>query len=400
MHATEKKDRPENSSWRKRKTGGFASALSLLPALVLFGTLGPETESAALPQHSAQLSSYRRTALPPYRPTPLPPDTNRAPLFQSHEVLQVTLKTDLNVVTRDVGENREEHDATLSYMDESGELVVLQATVKTRGRFRRDARNCDFPPLKVDLKKNRFPEDQLVGSVFENQNELKLVCHCQNRGSEFEQFVLQEYLAYGIYGLFTEMSFSVRLAHVTYQDADGHGAPFTRYAFFIEEEKMMAARNGAVVLDSIGVRQMDTDDEQATLFSFFQYFIGNTDWKVSALHNVKLLDKEPRFPIAVPYDFDWAGVVDPPYATPPQGLGTRDVRERVFISPCRTDYDIERVIRMFNQRKGAIYALYSDLPALDERSRRRSLEYMDDFYEIINEPRVVRSEFARGCPAG
>ncbi|MFC1639262.1 hypothetical protein ACFL3B_00705 [Gemmatimonadota bacterium] len=345
-------------------------------------------------------SPYRPTALPPYRPTVLPPDTNRAPLFRSHDVLHLTLEADLNAVRRDIGEDREEHDATLSYTDENGELVVLQATVKTRGRFRRDWRNCDFPPLKVDLKKARFPEDQLVGSLFENQNELKLVCHCQNDESEFEQFVLQEYLAYRVYALFTEMSFSVRLAHVTYQDAGGRRDPFSRYAFFIEDEKNMAMRNGAVVLDSVGVRQMDTDDEQSALFAFFQYFIGNTDWKVSALHNVKLLDREPRFPIVVPYDFDWAGVVDPPYATPPQALRTRDVRERVFISPCLTNYDIERVIRMFNERKGAIYALYSELPALDERSRRRSLEYMDDFYEIINEPRAVRREFVRACPAG
>jgi len=111
-----------------------------------------------------------------------------------------------------------------------------------------------------------------------------------------------------------------------------------------------------------------------------------------------LLDRQQGFPIAVPYDFDWAGAVDPPYAAPHPDLGTRDVRERVFISPCRTDYDIGRVINMFNERKGAIYELYTNLGALDERSRQRSREYMDDFYEILSDPDAVRREFVRSCP--
>ena len=333
--------------------------------------------------------------VPPYRP-----DADPQPLFASHDILEVTLKFDLLTVRRDVGEDREEHPATLSYTDENGALVALEATVKTRGRFRRDTRNCEFPPLRLDLKKGRFPEGQLDGTLFENQNELKLVCHCQDNSEAHEQFVLKEYLAYRVYQLFTEMSFSVRLARVTYVDAMGRRDPFTRFAFFIEDEKMMAERNDAVVLDSMGVRQMELDDAQATLFSFFQYFIGNTDWKVSVLHNVKLLDQNIGFPVAVPYDFDWAGAVDPPYAAPHPDLGTNDVRERVFISPCRTDYDIGRVIDMFNERKDQIYALYTGLSALEERSLQRSIGYIDEFYEVLSDPEAVRREFVRSCPGG
>ena len=385
MFVAESRNRRSQCSWRKLLTSGLTSAIMLLPAFGSTGALGFEGELS---------STQAVPLLPPFRPSALPP----APLFQSHDILQLTLKADLNVVTRDVTEDRDEHDATLSYTGENGELVVLQATVKTRGRFRRDTRNCSFPPLRVDVKKNRFPSGQLDGTLFENQNELKLVCHCQNNSEEHEQFVLKEYLAYRVYQLFSEMSFSVRLAHVTYVDAAGRRDPMTRYAFFIEDEKEMAERNAAVVLDSVGVRLIELDDEQATLFSFFQYFIGNTDWKVSVLHNVKLLDREQGFPIAVPYDFDWAGAVDPPYAAPHPELGTNDVRERVFISPCRTDNDIGRVISMFDERRDAIHALYSNLDELNEGPRQRSLDYMDEFYEILNDPDAVRREFVRSCP--
>jgi len=339
--------------------------------------------------------SERWGRVPPVRPTALPPSQ---PLFESHEIIELTLKTDLLTVRNDVGEERDEHPATLSYTNEQGELVMLEATVRTRGRFRRDRRNCGFPPLRVDLKKIRFPEDQLVGTIFENQNELKLVCHCQDNSDAHEQFVLKEYLAYRVYQLFTDLSFSVRLVRMTYVDEIGRREPQTRFAFFIENEKMMAERNGAVVLDSVGVRQMDIDEGQAALFSFFQYFIGNTDWKVSVLHNVKLLDRDLGFPVAVPYDFDWAGAVDPPYAEPHPELGTRDVRDRVFISPCLTDYDIGRVIDLFEERRDAIYNLYSGLSALTERSRRRSVDYMDEFYEILTNPDAVNREFRRSCP--
>ena len=379
------------------RIGGLTLSTLLLPTMLLVGT--PSLyQVTAQPRQASRMHSESPTARPPARLTALtalPPDSQ--PLFESNDVLHVTLEMDIHTVTRDIGEDREEHPATLSYTDEDGELVVLEATVRTRGKFRRDWRNCDFPPLKIDLKKHRFPDDQLAGTLFENQNELKLVCHCRNDVEEYQQFVLKEYVAYRIYQMLTDLSYSVRLASVTYADVDGRRPPFTRYAFFIEDEEKMAARNGAVVLDSLGVRQMDLDDQYSTLFSFFQYFIGNCDWKVSALHNVTLLRQGVRYPIAVPYDFDWAGVVDPPYAVPPAALGTGDVRERVFISPCRTAYDIERTIEILQERKEAIYALYSDLSALDEHARSRCLEYLEEFYDLIGDPDEVRRTFHRSC---
>ncbi len=398
MYAIKKNDTFTGARGCLMSAVGLTAAIALLPAMLFADTLpAHNTEMEATPTDFRQ-PGKSPSARPPVRPSALPPENQ--PLFDSHDILNVTLKFNLLTVRRDVGEDREQHDATLSYTDDSGELVVIAATVKTRGRFRRDTRNCEFPPLRLDVEKERFPDGQLDGTLFENQNELKLVCHCQDNSDAHEQFVLKEYLAYRVYQLFTDMSFSVRLARVTYVDELGRRDPFTRFAFFIEDEKMMAKRNEAVVLDSVGVRQIELEDAQATLFSFFQYFIGNTDWKVSVLHNVKLLDRNQGFPIAVPYDFDWAGAVDPPYAAPHPELGTNDVRERVFISPCRTDYDIGTVIDMFNERKDAIYALYADLDALEERSRERSLEYMDEFYETLSDPDAVRREFVRSCPGG
>ena len=363
------------------------------------GHRGSRLLRVSVPCLTAASSALLASLVGPARATPQQAAVPQ-PLFESHDVLLLRLAADFHTVTRDVGDDREEHFAKLSYRDSDGDSVFLQVTVQARGRFRRNRRICNFPPLKLDLRKPEFPKDQLRGTLFENQNELKLVCHCQDGREEYEQLVLKEYLAYRVYALFTDASFRVRLARITYVDTSERRDSLTRYAFFVEDEDRLAARNGARILDSLGIRQDETDEQQRALFAFFQYFIGNTDWKVSAQHNVILLSRGGDLPLPVPYDFDWAGAVDPPYAAPPPELGTYDVRQRVFISPCLADYDIARVISLFAERKDEIFSLYANTVGLDERSRRRSFDYFESFYETVNDPRAVAREFVRSCPRG
>ncbi len=324
------------------------------------------------------------------------------PVFASHEILNLRLATDLKTTLKDIGKDHGDfefegeglHPATLSYLDADGNPVVLDVDVSTRGHFRRHPRNCNFPPLRL-----RFKPDRPRGTIFEGQNKLKLVTHCRDKQDESEQYVLLEYLVYRSYMLLTDKSSRVRLARTTYVDTEGKRDSLTTYSFLIEDDDRMAARNGASVLDSLGVHQADTDDEHGTLVALFQYFIGQADWKVSALHNIKLLNAGSFLPIMVPFDFDFSGVVDAKYASPPEELGTQSVRERVFISPCRTTYDLNRVFGLFNDRKDAIYALYTDQEGLYQKQVKRTLTYFDQFYKRINDPKDARRVFLRrGCP--
>jgi hypothetical protein len=136
-----------------------------------------------------------------------------------------------------------------------------------------------------------------------------------------------------------------------------------------------------------------------TLFEVYQYFVGNADWSVSALHNVVVLGRaSDPFPVLVPYDFDWSGVVDARYAVPPPALGTYSVKERVFIGPCRPEYDLLRVVGYFNERRSDIYDLVRSQPGLSEDSIEDTIEYFDDFYECVNEERCMRRQLVRRCP--
>ena len=109
--------------------------------------------------------------------------------------------------------------------------------------------------------------------------------------------------------MLTAKSFRPRLAQVTYVDATGKHAPETRYAFFLEDDDRMARRNAAVVLQQQGVYQGDAESAQMGLVAAFQYFVGNTDWSVAALHNIVLIQDSAGVVFPVPYDFDWSGVI-------------------------------------------------------------------------------------------
>jgi hypothetical protein len=75
----------------------------------------------------------------------------------------------------------------------------------------------------------------------------------------------------------------------------------------------------------------------------FEYFIGNTDWSVEYLQNVKLLATDTNsVAYTVPYDFDHAGIVSPPYAKPAEQLQLSSVRERRYRGYCLTDLSLLR----------------------------------------------------------
>ena len=73
------------------------------------------------------------------------------PLFESNELIELIVAFDMPAVLRDIGDDRKYHDAFLSYLDLNGDTIQLQIRIRTRGNFRRDPDNCDFPPLRFDF---------------------------------------------------------------------------------------------------------------------------------------------------------------------------------------------------------------------------------------------------------
>jgi len=232
--------------------------------------------------------------------------------------------------------------------------------------------------------------------VFAGQGGLKLVVHCQDRDS-YEQNLLQEYLLYRVFNLITEKSFRARLARVTYLDRSGKAKPVTRYAFFIEDDDPMARREDAQVLEQKGLTQLDTEVAHTGLVAMFEYLIGNTDFSFAALHNIVMIRDSTGTVFAVPYDFDWSGVVSASYAVPDPRLGIKSVRERLYRGYCRTPEQLGPTIARFDDRKDSIYALFRSQEGLDPKRAEQTLRYFDDFYRTINDTRAANREFVRNC---
>jgi len=332
----------------------------------------------------------------------VPDHTTRppAPLFMSDDVLNLTIEGPLERVFDERGQDPESFDAQLRYRAPDGSESTFDIELRTRGFYRLKRETCKFPPLRVNFKRSA-----VEGTIFAGQDKLKLVTHCQDSREEYQQYVLQEYLIYRAYNLFTDVSFRVRPAMITYVDTERRRDTVTRYAFFLEDDDAMAIRNGWDMLEVPQVVPSQMQQPPLALVEVFQFMIGNTDWDAfrpepddPCCHNTKLVGSvESMTVIPVPYDFDWAGIVDARYATPNPELGIRSVRNRLYRGICRPREELDTVLAGFLERREAVYETFRSVPALDPRRLEDMIEYLDEFYAIIGNPARVEREIVRRC---
>jgi hypothetical protein len=327
---------------------------------------------------------------------PLPP----APLFASDEPLVLTIEAPLNRLRGDRGDDRSYRPAVLRFIEDGGRELELTVALRTRGNFRLQPRICDFPNFFI-----RFDDPSLAGTIFEGQTMLPIVTHCRSGRLDYEQFALLEYLIHRTYTVLTDRSLLARLAQITYVDTEKDAEPITRYAVFTEHFDDMAARHGWEVLQVPIVPPNQVDAFDLARFEVFQFMIGNTDFdpfhaepdEDACCHNAVLVGTMQGPVVPVPFDFDWSGVVNAPYARPDARLGIRTVRQRRYWGACRPREELEAVFPLFRERRKEVYALYRDQVGLDPKFRDRTLEYFDEFYEIIDDDGRVRREMEALC---
>lgn len=313
------------------------------------------------------------------------------PLFGSHEVLNIRLIGDFGTIIRDIGDDAKEHPAVLEYV-ENGDTVRLDAMVETRGNFRRKRENCGFPPLRINLKKK-----QVAGTLFDGMNKLKLVTHCRPNSNMYEQYVVEEYLIYRTYNILTDTSFRARFLNIVYEDTSDDKT-IESIGFFIEPDDALENRLSMDEVKEKYVLPDRTRFDHVGKLAVFQYMVGNTDWAISTLHNVKLFSADTlKPPYAIPYDFDWSGVLNAVYAKPLPRFETESVTQRVFRGYCRTMEQFKESFVVFNEKREEIYNLYQNCEMLKNSEKKRILKYFDDFYDVIANDKKIESEFLENC---
>jgi hypothetical protein len=311
------------------------------------------------------------------------------PLFKTDDVLQLKFVGKLNSLFNDRGDNSTSHPILLQYKEKDS-LVSIQLMVKTRGYFRRAKNMCKLPPLMLNFLK----ENKLKNTVFQKQNKLKLVVPCQG-----DEYVIREWLVYKLYNLISPRSFNARLAQVEFVDSLAKRKTETHYCFLLEDDRDVAKRNNGFLWGQNMVAMTNTDRAEFKKMAVFQFMIGNTDWSVPYLQNIKLLKLDSAKPAyTIPYDFDHAGIVDAPYALPAEELEMSSVQERRYRGYCEPDKSaFTETFALFNSLKNDFYNVYTSCTLLDAKYVKFVTKYLDDFYKIINSNNQIEDQFGHPC---
>jgi hypothetical protein len=314
-----------------------------------------------------------------------------APLFADDTVLEVTITGPVGDISRKADKSTDPQPATLSANGET-----LPITLAARGITRR--RNCEFPPMMVD-----FVDKPADASLFDRQNRLKLVTHCKGAAG-FDRYVLREYAAYKIYNALTPKSLKVRLAKIRY--IDGGKEVAQRFGFFIEDIDDLAKRMAGKEIEVTSVPSTALDADDAARYTLFQYMIGNLDWDMTkspagadCCHNSKLVGataeaREGLTPVA--YDFDYSGLVNAPYATPPDAIPVPSVRTRYYRGLCRHNDAVRAGAGTFLSARPAVESALTAIKELPASDRDNIRKYLAAFYDDLATPKDI-DKLVKGC---
>ena len=316
--------------------------------------------------------------------TPLP-----SHLFDESTPLTLRIDADLHALNGDRGTQRKEHPGVLRF-GAGADTGSVPVQLRTRGIYR--LKTCSFPPIRLDL-----PSHKVKDTPFQGEDRLKLVTHCQG-DRLYEHNLLKEYAVYRVFNAVTDTSFRVRLAHVTYVDSARHDT-VTRYGILVESDVALARRIASDPLNADNLYDPVMEPSYMTLVAVYQYLIGNNDWSVWKRHNIAIFQRkeDPRPVIAVPYDYDFSGAVNAPYAVPPPQLNIQSVRQRVYRGFCQPDSILQPALARFRAAKDSIYAAVRAVPELPPNDAKDMLGYFDQFYQVLGNPGTVNREFVRGC---
>jgi len=276
------------------------------------------------------------------------------------------------------------------------DAVAMRCEVRIRPRGKSRLKYCTTPPLKID-----FTKSGLQSTSLRQLEKVKLVTRCR-ADYWFEPYVLKEYLVYKLHNLITPLSYRARLAEILFVDTGNNGEQWSNYGFILEETDAVGRREGLEEVEKPTDMVSKLNPDHALQLSMFQYMVGNTDWHLSIGHNMKYY-KDPESDAhqlwAIPYDFDLTGMVKAVYAAPRGDLGQKNVKDRKFIGNTPTEDRLQKVILHFKSRKEELYQVVEAFEYLKKKDKKEIIQYLDDFFETVNNPEKVRECFIDECIA-
>ncbi len=281
----------------------------------------------------------------------------------------------------------------VSFNENESTKVDLEVEIKPRGRYRRKV--CEFPPLRLKFKKKGLKQ---IG-LSRKHNSLKLVSHCLEDNKEAKQNILKEYLIYKIYNIHSEYSLRAQLVKITYVQSGTGEKMYERIGILLEDDDELAGRTNTKVVEKSNCSVDSIDTYNGAVHAMFQCMIGNADWSMTHMRNIKLLRPEPNSLLTIfPYDFDFSGFVSASYAVPNPDYRLRTIKQRVYLGKMYSEEEMKKVATHFLNKKEETLQICKDFKILNKRCRKDVIKYLKSFYKILEDDDNMALELTKLCP--
>ena len=307
-------------------------------------------------------------------------------IHSNSERMKITINTDYRNLMRK-SQKEEYQQADFSLEDQDGK-VVFASTGKIRARGNTRKKVCNIPPVKF-----KFSDEDLESAGLDTIDNLKFVLPCRTRDAD-QEYLYRERFLYDLYQLIDPNGILATLVDVQFINDGKQEASYT--AFLVEDEDEYAHRMSARIIESGRLNVSVLERELFVKMFFFQYMIGNTDWAIEAKHNVELV-KLPGFTrvVALPYDYDYSGFVDQPYAIPHETMPIKDVTERYFLRYKLSDEEIQQAITFYQSIESDVFELLGNYDTMNEKTKKACSRYLEEFFEILEKPSRLRRLIAK-----
>ncbi len=288
------------------------------------------------------------------------------------EGAKMTLEADLTTI---IANKKTNQYFPGSLITADGQTYKIE--LRPRGKYRRKV--AEIPPLKIKFKKK-----DLVAGGLDTLNEVKLVLPCFDNALG-DELIVKEYIAYKMFEKLTGASVRARLIRLTLRDTHVEKSKKVMLAMLVEDEEETVARLNGKVVDQYGLPIDSLMTNQAALVAMFEYMIGNTDWEIAMMRNVRLirsLDDSTGKVLVIPYDFDFSGLVSAPYSSPASETGLKTVRDRFLMSNGLKQEALKKAAKMLRAAKKDMYDL-CDSKFLSGATTQEMTHYLDTFFNQL-----------------
>lgn len=296
----------------------------------------------------------------------------------------IRIDTDMKQLIRKKYEE-EYQPSVISFELENGEKMICESKLRARGNIRKKV--CVNPPLKLNFK-----EKDLINNGFDSLDILKTVMQCRDNKNT-SKYLSKERLAYDLYSIIDTLF--MRTKCVQFEMYDEGELKEEWDGLLVETEKHYAQRLGVKVIEKGALRSSVLSRGHFLKMTFFQYMIGNPDFAIPNKHNVEILQLADKRLVAVPYDFDYSGLVETDYSIPHESLPIDKVTQRFYMIKNVSLDEAKATANYFNSMKDEFYACIHRAPYLSEDDKKTTSKFLDGFFKVVSSEKRIEREFVK-----